>query len=130
MRPKTRSVHIAEVTTAPNGAYTKQVARNLTESRGREACPMPGASPELKCIRGAVCAFNKRGMPGSHDSFGEASFRRTLREYVTHFRSERDHQGVENRLLESCATGNATDGSIHCRERLCGMLNFYYHEAA
>ena len=31
MRLKTRSVHIAGVTTAPNGAYIKQVARNLTD---------------------------------------------------------------------------------------------------
>jgi len=31
MRLKTRSVHIAGVTTAPNGAYMKQVARNLTD---------------------------------------------------------------------------------------------------
>jgi hypothetical protein len=31
MRLKTRFVHIAGVTTAPNGAYMKQVARNLTD---------------------------------------------------------------------------------------------------
>jgi hypothetical protein len=31
MQLKTRSVHIAGVTTAPNGAYMKQVARNLTD---------------------------------------------------------------------------------------------------
>ena len=31
MQIKTRSVHIAGVTTAPNGAYMKQVARNLTD---------------------------------------------------------------------------------------------------
>ena len=31
MRLKTRSVHIAGVTTTPNGAYMKQVARNLTD---------------------------------------------------------------------------------------------------
>jgi hypothetical protein len=63
--------------------------------------------------------------------FGEVSLRRTLREYVTHlFRSERNHQGVENRLLEPCITGNSPDGPIQCRERLGGMLNFYYWEAA
>jgi len=62
--------------------------------------------------------------------FGKASLRRALREYVAHFRSERNHQGVGNRLLEPCATGNSTDGPFHCRERLGGMLNFYYREAA
>jgi hypothetical protein len=62
--------------------------------------------------------------------FGEASLRRALREYVLHFRSERNHQGVGNRLLQPCATGNTIDGPIQCRERLGGMLNFYYREAA
>ena len=33
MRLKTRLVHIAVVTTSPNGAYMKQVARNLTDVR-------------------------------------------------------------------------------------------------
>jgi hypothetical protein len=62
--------------------------------------------------------------------FGEASLRRALREYVSHYLSERNHQGLGNRLLEPCATGNSTDGPIQCRERLGGMLNFYYREAA
>jgi hypothetical protein len=31
IRLSTRSVHIAGVTTTPNGAYMKQVARNLTD---------------------------------------------------------------------------------------------------
>jgi hypothetical protein len=62
--------------------------------------------------------------------FGEASLRRALREYVSHYLSERNHQGLGNRLLEPCATGNSTDGPIQCRERLGGMFNFYYREAA
>ena len=62
--------------------------------------------------------------------FGEASLRRALREYVAHFRSERNHQGVGNRLLEPCATVGSNDEPIQCRERLGGMLNFFYREAA
>jgi putative transposase len=62
--------------------------------------------------------------------FGEASLRRALRAYVAHFRNERNHQGVGNRLLEPCATVKSTDGPIQCRERLGGMLNYYYREAA
>jgi hypothetical protein len=32
--------------------------------------------------------------------FGEASLRRALSEYVAHYQTERNHQGVGNRLLE------------------------------
>ena len=62
--------------------------------------------------------------------FGEASLRRTLRAYVVQYHTERNHQGVENRLLEPLATLSAINELVHCRERLGGMLNFYYREAA
>ena len=62
--------------------------------------------------------------------FGEVSLRRTLREYVAHYHTERNHQGVGNQLLQPVATARSTDEPIQCRERLGGVLNFYYREAA
>jgi len=62
--------------------------------------------------------------------FGEVSLRRGLREYDLHYHTERNHQGVDNRLLEPPATVSSTDKPIRCRKRLGGMLNFYYREAA
>ena len=46
------------------------------------------------------------------------------------YHAERNHQGVGNRLLEPLAEVGSTNDPIHCRERLGGMLNFYYREAA
>ena len=62
--------------------------------------------------------------------FGEASLRRALREYDLHYHTERNHQGVANRLLKPVDRGSSTNDPIHCRERLGGLLNFYYREAA
>jgi len=62
--------------------------------------------------------------------FGEASLHRVLREYVAHYHTERNHQGVGNRLLEPLTIVSSSDELIQCRERLGGMLNFYYREAA
>ena len=62
--------------------------------------------------------------------FGEASLRRTLRQYVAHYHSERNHQGVGNRLLQPLAKVSSINDPIHRRERLGGMLNYYYREAA
>ena len=61
--------------------------------------------------------------------FGEASLRRALGEYVAHYHTERKHQGVGNRLLEPLAMVSSTGEPIQCRERLGGMLNYYYREA-
>ena len=62
--------------------------------------------------------------------FGEASLRRALKEYVVHYHVERNHQGVGNQLLRPVATANSTDEPVQCHERLGGMLNYYYREAA
>jgi transposase InsO family protein len=159
MRLKTRSVHIAGVTTAPNGAYMKQVARNMTDvSDGfllnsrylimdrdtkytddfRDYLDREGVKPVRCPVRAPNCnAFAERFVRSIKDEcldrmilFGEASLRRALREYVAHYHTERNHQGVGNRLLAPLATVSSIDEPIQCRERLGGMLNFYYREAA
>jgi hypothetical protein len=58
------------------------------------------------------------------------SLHRALREYVSHYQTERNHQRVGNRLLEPLSNVGSANDPIHCRERLGGMLNFYYREAA
>jgi len=44
--------------------------------------------------------------------------------------SERNHQGLANELLTPLPANSNTGGSIQCRERLGGILNYYYREAA
>lgn len=50
--------------------------------------------------------------------------------YVTHHHAERNHQGVGNRLLKPLATVSSIEEPDHCRERLGGLLNYYYRKAA
>ncbi len=54
--------------------------------------------------------------------------RRALRECVAHFHTERNHHGVENRLLDPLATISSIDEPVQCSERIGGTLNFYYRE--
>ena len=48
-----------------------------------------------------------------------------VREYVEHYHSERNHQGIGNRLIDSSAEEFLTGGSIESRERLGGLLRYY-----
>jgi len=159
MRLKTRCVNIAGVTTSPNGTYMKQIARNLTDvSNGflidsrylimdrdtkytedfRGFLGREGVKPVRCPVRAPNCnAFAERFVRSIKDEcldrmilFGEASLGRALREYLAHYHAERNHQGVDNRLLEPLAQVGSTNDPNHCRERLGGMLNFYYREAA
>ena len=62
--------------------------------------------------------------------FGEASRRQARTEYVAHYPAERNHQGVDNQLLEPPDTSSTANEAIYRRERLDGMLNYYHRKAA
>ena len=159
MRLETRSVHIAGVTTAPNGAFMKQVVRNLTDVEDgfllnskflimdrdkkytkefRANLKREGVTPVRCPVRAPNCnAFAERFVRSVKNEcldrmilFGEESLRRVLKEYISHYHTERNHQGVGNRLLESVYMISSINDPIHCRERLGGLFNFYYREAA
>jgi putative transposase len=63
---------------------------------------------------------------------GERSLRRCLENYLLHFHAERNHQGKDNVILFPQPEDRIgeTSGPIQNRERLGGLLIFYYREAA
>jgi hypothetical protein len=60
---------------------------------------------------------------------GENHLRTAAREYVAHYHTERNHQGLESRLIDPSANDSEA-GPIDCRERLGGLLRFYHRQAA
>ena len=54
--------------------------------------------------------------------FGERSLSRAIKEFVSHYHRERNHQGLGNQLILPEHHGAQTDGPIECRQRLGGML--------
>ena len=62
--------------------------------------------------------------------FSEAPLRKALAEFESHYHEERNHQGLENMLIDPGGdVGNMT-GSIECRERLGGLLRYYHRRVA
>ena len=59
---------------------------------------------------------------------GERHFRRAITEYVAHYHHERNHQGLDNELIEGVAP-TRRDSRIRCRPRLGGLLNYYSRAA-
>ena len=60
--------------------------------------------------------------------FGESHFRRALREFVEHYHRERNHQGLENELIEGAPAAGRL-GRLRRRPRLGGLLNYYCRAA-
>jgi len=61
---------------------------------------------------------------------GENHLRTVVRAYVAHYHLERNHQGLDNKLIFPVQESYKIEDTIRCRERLGGMLRYYYHEAA
>jgi putative transposase len=53
---------------------------------------------------------------------GETHLRELIHEYVMHYHAERNHQGLDNALIEN--NNSATTGRITRRKRIGGVLNF------
>jgi hypothetical protein len=53
---------------------------------------------------------------------GEQSLRQAIFSFAEHYRRERNHQGLNNRLITPEAMIGHCDGEVQCRERLGGLL--------
>ncbi len=62
--------------------------------------------------------------------FGEISLRQAVASFLEHYHGERNHQGLGNELIEPSDEVGQIAGKIECRERLGGMLRYYYRDAA
>jgi putative transposase len=62
---------------------------------------------------------------------GERHLRQILHEYVDHYHTERNHQGLRNELITASAVDDAAmSGNVLRRRRLGGVLNYYHSDAA
>ena len=158
MRLKTRTVEIAGITSEPDGAWMTQLARNLTDSSdgflrglqyiildrdplytaafrrllrdsGVTPLVLPAWSPNLNAFAERFVGSAKSECLDRMVLLGEPHLRAAVRAFMHHYHEERPHQGLGNKLLAPKTTVIGT-GPIECRERLGGLLRFYYREAA
>ncbi len=156
---KSRRIHVAGVTTQPNAAWVRQVGRNLTDSfdgflnehthllidRDTSFLPLrdflekhtsiipvvlPPKSPNCNAFIERFFGSLKSECLRKLILIGRASLIRALNSYELHYHSERNHQGLENKIIAPEENVGASEGTIDCRERLGGLLNYYTRRAA
>ena len=64
-----------------------------------------------------------------HPRSGAGAGLMAVGQFCDHYHRERNHQGLENRIIEP-EFGSAEEGEVNCRERLGGLLRYYYRDAA
>jgi putative transposase len=62
--------------------------------------------------------------------FGEDSLRNGIREFIAHLSRRKKSSRPGNRLIAPVERIDAKTGTIRRRQRLGGMLNYYYRDAA
>jgi putative transposase len=149
---KTRKVEIAGIIPQADGNWMKQVARNLSDPANgflknkkylihdrdplftnefkeilraggvnckRTSVASPNMSPFVERFVRSIKSecINKMLI------FGEKHLRYCISEYISHYHTERPHQGIGNNIIEPLP--QPKDGKIVCQERLGGLLKSY-----
>ena len=104
--------------------------RNLVEDAGVDIVRLPPRSPNLNAYAERFVRSIKDECLNRMIFFGEPSLRKATQEFAAHYHGERNHQGLDNRLIEPAARRDSTLGAVQCVRRLGGMLRFYRRAAA
>ncbi len=154
-----RKVEVAGLATKANGFWMSQVARNLSDAAegfllgkrylihdrdplfttefletlkisGVELVKLSPRSPNLNAHAERFVRTIKESCLERMILLGERSLRMSIREFMDHYHLQRNHQGLGNRLIIEDEAGIGSVGAIQRRQRLGGMLNYYYRQAA
>jgi hypothetical protein len=150
-------VHLVGPTPHPDEAFVVQTARTLTAAddgclrgrrvlicdrdttwslRFRQTLAAAGVRVVQTPYRAPNCnAYAERFVRSIKEEcldqcvfLGETHLRRTLAAFTAHYHEERNHQGLRDQLITPAPTG-PRDGVIRCRQRLGGLLRYYYRAA-
>lgn len=108
--------------------FSKEVKRRLKDE-GVAVVTLPAKSPNLNSHAERFVLSIKSECLSRIIPLGERHLRVAVKEFIRHYHTERAHQGIGNRLIEPTVAANG-NGPIRCRERLGGLLRFYYRNAA
>ncbi len=100
---------------------------NMTKAK---MVPLPFRSPNLNAYIERFMRSMKSECLNRMIFFGQRPLERALKEFATHYHHERNHQGMENQIIDPDTEVGQELGQIKCRERLGGQLRYYYRDAA
>ncbi len=102
----------------------------ILQSSGVRPIKLPPRSPNLNAYAERFVRSIKEGCLNRVVLLGEGHLHLVVHEYVQHYHLERNHQGLDNQLLERPPPSANADAAVHRRQRIGGLLNYYHREAA
>ena len=104
--------------------------RELLKSSGVKTVKLPARSPDLNAYAERFVRSIKSECLAQIVPLGERHLRNAVKEYTEHYHFERNHQGLDNQLIEKPSDEPNMDDAVGCQERLGGLLKYYYRRAA
>jgi Integrase core domain len=159
MELATRRVQVTGITPYPTATFMQQCARQLTDpfdgfllgkrylihdrdtkftqafdrllsDSGVEPIVLPPRSPNLNAHCERFVRSIKEEALEQMVMLGERSLSYAIQQYLSHYHAERNHQGLVNQLIAPYADLGSHHGQVQRRERLGGLLRYYYRDAA
>ena len=155
----TRKVEIAGIAAVANGVWMSQIGRNVTDAdqgilmgkrylihdrdplftaefvnllagAGVKSVKLPPRSPNLNAHAERFVRTIKESCLERMIQFGEESLRTAIQNFVAHYHTERNHQGLSNRLINAEVGHLCKPGCDPAAPAPGRMLNYYYRAAA
>ena len=102
--------------------------RQLLRSAQVEPLRLPARSPNLNAFAERFVCTIRQECLDRMILFGEASLRRAVEEFIGHYNRERNHQSLDNKILQPEVPEFPIEGTICCRKRPGGLLRYYYRQ--
>ena len=103
--------------------------KEILENAGVNLVLLPPKSPNLNAHLERFFGSLKSECIERRIFFSEQSLRTAIGQFVLHFHSERNHQGLGNRIIDPGKEVGGRGGELLCQERLGGLLRYYHRKA-
>ena len=103
--------------------------RDLLKVSGVKTVKLPARSPDLNAYAERFVLSIKSECLAQIIPLSERHLRVAVKEYTEHYHLERNHQGLDDALIEKPDNEPDIEGAVECHERLGGVLNHYRRAA-
>jgi transposase InsO family protein len=90
--------------------------RKILKPSGVKTVKLPARSPDLNAYAERFVLSVKSECLAKIIPLGERHLRKAVKEYTEHYHLERNHQGLDNELIEKLADSPTMDAAVECRE--------------
>ena len=108
--------------------FTKEFL-SILETAEMKSVRLPPRSPNLNAFAERFVRSVKEECLSRMILIGARSLRRAVDQFCEHYHGERNHQGLDNKIIEPDFSLDG-EGEVQCRELLGGLLRYYHRDSA